>query len=150
MAGWRGLPAGDLSIPQAPLISPMGVIFAGRGGAVSGPVRRRFIFRGEVWGRISGCRCSQRGRSARSGATNPRADFLMPAAPGVSTTRSRTSGLGLSQKPEHLGTAFPPSQYDLPGKFPILREDSQFKLYLQGFLYTNHLEKLAKGRIVAR
>jgi len=53
----------------------------GRGGAVSGPVRRRFIFPGEV--------------------------------------------------------------------FSIFREDSQSKLHLHGFLYTNDREKLAKVRIVA-
>ena len=47
MAGWRGLPAGDLSISQAPLyFLSMGAPFAGRGGAVSGPQRRRFIFPG--------------------------------------------------------------------------------------------------------
>lgn len=42
-----------------------------------------------------------------------------------------------------------PSQYDCPGKFPIFREDYQSKRYLQGFLYTNDMEKLAKGRIEA-
>jgi len=41
------------------------------------------------------------------------------------------------------------SQYDRPGKFPIFREDYQFKLYLQRFRYTDDMEKLAKGRIVA-
>jgi hypothetical protein len=50
------------------------------------------------------------------------ADFLLPAAP---------------------------SQYDLPGKFPIFRKDSQFKFYLQEFRYTNHMEQLATGRTVA-
>jgi hypothetical protein len=44
----------------------------------------------------------------------------------------------------------PPSQYDRPGKFPIFRENSQFKLYLQRFRYTNHMEKLAEGRLLAR
>ena len=39
--------------------------------------------------------------------TTPRADFLMAAASGLSTTRSRTLDLGLSRKPEHLGTAPP-------------------------------------------
>ncbi|MFH1596932.1 MAG: hypothetical protein ABIG94_11315 [Pseudomonadota bacterium] len=81
------------------------------------------------------------GKFGKEKGDGTRADFLMIAAPGVSTTRSRTSGLGLSQEPGHLGTALPASQYDLPGKFPIFREDSQLKLYLQGFLYTNHMEK---------
>jgi hypothetical protein len=43
-----------------------------------------------------------------------------------------------------------PSQYDRPGKIPIFLEDSQFKLQLQGFRYTNDMEKLAEGRMVAR
>jgi hypothetical protein len=34
IAGWRGLPAGGLSISQAPLTFPLDVPFAGRGGAV--------------------------------------------------------------------------------------------------------------------
>jgi len=47
MAGWRGLPAGDLSIPMPPCTSlPWGAAFADRGWAVSGPVRHRFIFPG--------------------------------------------------------------------------------------------------------
>lgn len=49
----------------------------------------------------------------------------MPAASGVSTTRSRSPGFGLSQRPEHLGTALPPSQCDLPGNLSI---------FLPGFL----------------
>jgi len=55
----------------------------------------------------------------------------MPAAPSLSTTRSRISGFGLSQKPEHLETALPPSHYDRSGDFSIFREDSQSKLRLQ-------------------
>ena len=106
--------------------------------------------RGEVCGHILACRCSRRARSARSRATSSRADSSILAASGVSTARARTRGRGLSRKPEHLGTALPPSQCDFPGKFPIFREDSQFKLYLQRFRYTNDMERLAEGRIVAK
>jgi len=50
-----------------------------------------------------------------------------------------------------LGAGLPsPFQYDRPGNFPIFREDFQFKRYLQRFRYTNDMEKLAEGRIVAR
>jgi hypothetical protein len=50
----------------------------------------------------------------------------------------------------HLGrNSILPGQYDPLGKFPIFREDSQFKPYVQRFRYTNDLEKLAKGRTVA-
>ena len=50
----------------------------------------------------------------------------------------------------HLGRdSIFPGHYDRPGNFPIFRENSQFKLYLQRFQYTNHMEKLTKGRIVA-
>jgi hypothetical protein len=34
------------------LYFPLDGPFADRGGAVSGPQRRRFIFPGEVWGRV--------------------------------------------------------------------------------------------------
>ena len=61
--------------------------------------------------------------SAKGKATAPYADFLMAAAP---------------------------IQYDRPGNFPIFREDSHFKPYLQGFRYTDDRDKLAEGRIVAR
>ena len=54
----------------------------------------------------------------------------------VSTTKSRTRGLGLGRKSEHLGAALPTSQFDLRSP-------------LQGFLYMNYMEKLAEGRIVA-
>jgi len=50
-------------------------------------------FRGEVRGRVSGCRCSRRAVLARRRATT-RTDFLMLIAPGVSIARSHTSGLG--------------------------------------------------------
>ena len=42
-----------------------------------------------------------------------------------------------------------PGRYDLPGKFPIFREDSQFKPYLQGFRYADDMETIGEGRIVA-
>lgn len=77
------------------------------------------------------------GEGGQDKGNGPRADFLMLAASGVSTTRSRTRDLGLGRKPEHLGTALPPSQCDR--QFP-----------LQGFLYTNHKDKFAEGPIVAR
>jgi hypothetical protein len=51
----------------------------------------------------------------------------------------------------HLGRDFLlPGHHDLPGKFPIFRGDSQFQPYLQGFRYTNDMERLTKGRVVAR
>ena len=62
------------------------------------------------------------GQCRQGKATAHCGDFLMPAAP---------------------------SHYDRPGKFLIFQENSQFKLYLQGFRYTNDMEKLAEGRIVA-
>ena len=46
MADWRGLTAGDLSISLPPWIFPWTPPFAGRGGAVSGPQRGRFILPG--------------------------------------------------------------------------------------------------------
>ena len=101
-----------------------------------------------AWGAYR-CRCSRRAVLARRRATAPCGDSLTPTCSVVSTAPSRTSGLGLRRKPEHLGTALPPSQYDLPGKFPFLREDSQSKLYLEELRYTSDMEKLAKGRIVA-
>jgi four helix bundle protein len=74
----------------------------------------------------------------------------MPAASGVSITRYRTSGLGLRRKPDTSGGT-PSSRVIMtrPRKFPISRENSQFNLYLQGFRYTNDMEILAEGRIVA-
>jgi len=42
--GCRGLPVGDLSISQAHLTLSLDVPLAGRGGAMSGPQRLRFIF----------------------------------------------------------------------------------------------------------
>jgi hypothetical protein len=62
------------------------------------------------------------GKFVQEKGDGTRADFLIPAAV---------------------------SQYDRPINFPIIREDSQFKHYLQGFRYTNDMEKLAEGRIVA-
>ena len=38
----------------------------------------------------------------------PRADFLMPTASCISTTRSRTRDLGLSLKPDTSGRDSPP------------------------------------------
>lgn len=69
-------------------------------------------FRGEVWGRISGCRCSRRAVLARRRATTRVPISLWPlllasASPGLHLC------LSLSQKLEHLGTALPPSQCDL-------------------------------------
>src|SRR5208337_5347320 len=70
----------------------------------------------------------------------------MPAISGVSTVRCRTSGFGLN--PETSGRdSLSPGKYDLPGNFSIFRENYQSPL--QGFQYTNHIEKLAEGRIVA-
>ena len=47
----------------------------------------------------------------------------------------------------HLGRDFLlPGHFDLPGKFPIFRENFQSKLDLQGFRDTNHMERLAEGR----
>ena len=124
--------------------------FAGRGGAVSGPKSRRFIFPGGGLGAHFRVPVLPAGKFDQGKGDGTRPDSVMPGTSGVRPAWSHISGLGLRRKPEHLGTALPPSQYDLPGNFPIFREDSQFKLYLQGFLYTNHMEKLAKGRIVAR
>ena len=45
-------------------------------------------------------RCFRRARSAMRRATPPRADFFPPADPGVRTTRSGKSGLGLRRKPD--------------------------------------------------
>jgi hypothetical protein len=41
----------------------------------------------------------------------------------------------------------PPGQYDRPGNFSTFRGDS--KLHSKAFQYTNHIDKLAKERIVA-
>ena len=98
---------GDLSILQATLYFPLLWGFAGRGGAVSGPQRRRFIFTGGGLGArlrlpvLPPCEVGQRRASATC------VDFFMPTAFGVSIARSRTSGLG--KKPEHLEAALPPS-----------------------------------------
>lgn len=46
MVGWRGLTAGDLSIPQATLHFPLGGAFAGRGGALRGHQCHRYFFPG--------------------------------------------------------------------------------------------------------
>ena len=55
MADWRGLTAGDLSISLPPWVFPWTPPFAGRGGAVSGPQRRRFILPGgRSWGAFRG------------------------------------------------------------------------------------------------
>jgi hypothetical protein len=53
----------------------------------------------------------------------------MPAAPGVSTTGLASLALVYvgNRTPQD---GLPLSQYDLPGKFPIFREDSRFKFYL--------------------
>jgi hypothetical protein len=59
-------------------------------------------------------------------------------------------------QPTHLETQkgnpewvpyLPPGQYDRPGNFSTFRGDS--KLHSKAFKYTNHMEKLAKERIVA-
>ena len=76
---------------------PLGAPFASRGGFVSGPVRRNLSFRGEVWGRNSGGRWSRRYRLPSRRPTPSWADFFPPSAPGVSTTWSSTSGLGLTR-----------------------------------------------------
>ena len=47
------------------------------------------------------------------------------------------------------GESILPGHYDRPGNFLIFREDSQFNLYLRGLRYTNDMEKLAEGRILA-
>jgi len=74
------------------------------------------------------------------------ADFLMPALSGASTVRSRTYGFGLNPETWGRDSIFP-GKYDRPGNFSIFRENYQSPL--QGFQYTNHIEKLAEGRIVA-
>ena len=54
------------------------------------------------------------GKFGQKKGDGTRADFLIPAAP---------------------------SRYERPEKFPIFRENSQFKPYLQRFQYTNDMKK---------
>ena len=79
----------------------------------------------------------------------PRADFLMLGACCFSTARLRSSGIGRCRDTDTPGRYPYLHSQKSPQKFPIFQEDSQFKLYLLRFRYTNHMEKLAKGRIVA-
>lgn len=116
-------------VTPAPL--SLGVTVCGPWRAVAALRAVDLSFRGEVLGRISGFRCPRRAMSAKGKAT------ALPTASSVSSSRSRPSGLCLDRKPEHLRTALPPSQCDL--QFP-----------LQGFRDTNHMERLAEGRIAAR
>jgi hypothetical protein len=78
----------------------------------------------------------------------------MPPGEGLLLIRQHRPTLHLWPWPEsetgHLGRdSILPGGYERPGKLPIFQEDSQSKLQLQRFLYTNDMEKLAKVRIVA-
>ena len=78
--------------------------------------------------------------------------FLMTYACCVSITRASTPIFGLSRKPETrgLGLLSPPVNiitqefYDFSGGFPIQTP------FAKAFQYTNHMERLAEGRIVAK
>jgi len=108
--------------------------FAGRGGAVSGPMHRRFIFPGGGSGGAFQGADAPGGRGRPGEGRRHPGRFLDTFCSGVSIARSRTSGLG--KKPEQLGATLPPSQCDLQS--PV-----------QGLQYTNDMERLTKGRIVA-
>jgi hypothetical protein len=56
----------------------------------------------EVCGRISGCNCSRRAKFAAWVKT-----AVLPSVSGVGAAWSLPGDLGLSRKPEHLGTALP-------------------------------------------
>ena len=111
---------------------------------MSGPQRRRFIFPGGGLG----------------------AHFRVPLIPAVEVSQEKGDGVAhrfwrqqrsvphlwpwSESETARLGAGLPPQVNMIsPGKFPIFREDYQSKLYLHGFLYTNDMEKLTKGRIVA-
>ena len=129
-----------------PLDSP----FRGHGGAVSGPQRRRFIFPGgglEAHFRVPVLPAGKVGQKKGDGTPCRFLNaccFRCQQHPVPHLWPWSTSETGRLKK----NSVFP-GHYDRPGKFPIFREDSQFKLYLQGSLYTNHMERLAEGRTVA-
>jgi len=80
-------PCGEhLLPPRLPLASP----FAARGGAVSGPESRRFIFPGGGLGVHFGVPVLQPGGFGQERGDDIRADSLMLAASGVGTNRPPT------------------------------------------------------------
>ena len=124
--GWGWFRRTPGRVARLPCLLPLGFPFRGRGGAVSGPESRRFIFPGEVWGRISECRCSRRARSARRRATAPvpipscrcfrcqhrPVPHLWPWSESETGTLGRDSIL-----PGHYD--LPEKFFDFPGRFPI-------------------------------
>jgi hypothetical protein len=112
VAGWRGLPAGDLSISQTPLDFPLGARFAGRGGSVSGPQYRRFIFPGGGLGARLRLPVLPPGEVGQEKGDGTRADFWIPSVLASTLAGPHTSGLDLNQtrNPE-TATPAPPFIY---------------------------------------
>ncbi len=75
---------------------------------------------------------------------------LYPTASGVSTVRSRASGLGLSRKPDTSGgTSSSRVIMIAPENFRFFGRITNPNSICKGLRDTNHMERLAKGRIVA-
>jgi hypothetical protein len=109
MAGWLRPSGSDLRISQAPLLPfPLDVSFAGRGGSVSGPVRRRFIFPGDGLGALLRLLVPPPGGFGQEQGDDTRADFSLFAVSGVSTTRPRSSDLGPESETETPRDSPPP------------------------------------------
>jgi hypothetical protein len=86
----------------------MGAPFAGRGGSVSGPVRRRFIFPGGGLGARLRLPVLPSGEVGQEKGNDTRADSLMLIAPNVSIARSHTSDLGSESEPGTPQDSHPP------------------------------------------
>jgi hypothetical protein len=95
-----------------PDLSPLGGPFASRGGSVSGPQYRRFIFPKIGVRRLLGCRCSRARRIGQGKGDGTRADFWIPSVLASTLAGPHTSGLDLNQtrKPE-TATPAPPFIY---------------------------------------
>jgi len=93
--GWGWFQRTPGRVARLPMRLTLGSTFAGRGGAVSAPVRCRFIFPGGGLGAHLRVPVPPAGKLGQEKGGRHPCRFFPPAASGVSNTRSRTSDLGL-------------------------------------------------------
>ena len=125
----------------------LGSPFAGRGGAVVNLRAVDLSFRGEVWGRISGCRCPRREVLARRrGKTPVRISscllLLASAPPGLAPLPLDESETGRLGRDSML-----PGQCDRPENFRFF---GRIQFLFARFRYTIDIAIFWKVRIVAR
>jgi hypothetical protein len=118
----------------------MGGPFAGRGGAVCGPVRRRFIFPEGRLRRLLGVPVPLAGKVGQEKRDGTPYRFLNACC----FWRQHRSVPHLwpwsESETEHLGRdSILSGHYDRPGDFSIFPKNYQSKLHLQGFRYANHI-----------